>query len=319
MKHVLTAVLIGLAAVSAAAQRKTKVETGQTLGRTATASNCAQLVPGKVQSMPAPRYPEEARSAKIGGPVEVTVKVDETGRVTEIVKIDGPRALHGSAGDAALKSRFAPTLCDNRPVAVNGTLTYNFIPYAPYEKYYIPDSVDGFRDISRDSPYFEAILDLTDNYRIAFGYGDRSFYPDFPMPKGDLAYQLQLTLDFLKRLADDAKVNPGNAYRDWNPRRLSVDDRIEFGDANAPYANALVILLKNYNISLFNERNEFDDREPVRSGELIALWKGVFGDEAVPVNFDASVQPDRVMTRGEFALFLHESMRVLTYKLLPVN
>jgi TonB family protein len=269
--------------------------------------------------MPAPKYPAEALAAKIGGAVEVFVNVDETGKVTAIEKIEGPQALQGAAREVAMKARFAPALCESRPVRISGVLSYNFIPHSPDERYFAAESIDAFKDVSKNSPYYEAILDLTDNYHVTFGYGDGNYYPDLPMSRGEFAHSLRLTLDFLKRQAAAAKVDPRNAYRDANPLKLPIDGKVESENPKSAYADSLAALLRDYNVSLFDSKNEFDGRATIRCGGLIAIWKQIFGDDAIPVNFDAVENENRVLSRGEFALFLQESMRILTYKLLPVN
>ncbi|MBK8148912.1 MAG: TonB family protein [Acidobacteria bacterium] len=312
-------VAVGFAPLGVSAQKKEKVETASQVLRAEASTKCTRLEIGKVESMPAPKYPSEARSAKIGGAVDVTVWIDETGRVTEVKTIDGPRALHGVTVEAALKARFAPTLCDNRPARITGVLSYSFIPLAPNERYFVARNIDDFKDVSKESPYYEAILDLTENYRITFGYGDRNFYPDLPMPLGDFAHSLRLTLDLLRKQAAIAKVDPANVYRPMNPRRVTIEDRFEFADPNAAYVESIKILVRDHQVSLFDEKNEFKGRDVIRRGELISIWKGVFGDDAIPVNFEEKDTENRVLSRGEFALFLQESMRVLTYKLLPVS
>jgi hypothetical protein len=49
---------------------------------------------------------------------------------------------------------------------------------------------------------------------------------------------------------------------------------------------------------------------------LLDLWAEIFGAEAVPINFELT-NGDKIIMRGEFALFLQESVGVLTYKVLP--
>ncbi len=317
MRTTFVFILLTLATLPSLAQSKGKVENGSGLSRAATAGKCGRLAIGKVESMPSPKYPADAREAKIGGAVDVTVAIDENGRVTAVEKISGPPLLHGAAVEAAMKARFAQTLCDNRPVRISGVLSYNFIPLAPGDRFFVAENIDAFRDVSRDSPYFEAILDLTENYRIAFGYGDRNYYPDLPMPRGDFAHQLRLTLEFLRMRATDAGIATDRLYRASNPKRIDAGDKIRFSERDAAYSDSIVVLLRNFDISLFDDRDEFDGRTAVRRGEVISIWKRVFGDDVIPVNFEQPETADRVISRGEFALFLQESMRILTYKLLP--
>jgi TonB family protein len=85
----------------------------------------------KTLTMPQPKYPEEARKAKIGGRVTVKVLIDEKGNLVSAEAIDGPEALRASAVEAAKKAKFTLTLIGTRPVRVSGVLTYDFVPVEP--------------------------------------------------------------------------------------------------------------------------------------------------------------------------------------------
>jgi TonB family protein len=82
----------------------------------------------KARDLPKPKYPEEARKAKIGGRVTVKVLIDEKGNLVSAEAIDGPEALRAAAVEAAKKARFTLTLIGTRPVKVSGVLTYDFVP-----------------------------------------------------------------------------------------------------------------------------------------------------------------------------------------------
>lgn len=310
-------VIVLATSVTVFGQKKAKVEGSVRSARNAGVVKCATISIGRIESMPAPKYPPDALNSKIGGVVDVTVKLDESGKVIEIEKITGNSALHGAAAEAAMKARFSVTMCDGKPARISGTLSYNFIPLAPNERYFTARTIDEFKDISKTIPAYEAILDLTDNYKIAFGYGDRNYYPELPVPHGDFAHQLRLTLDFLKRQAEIAMVDPRTVYTDLNPKGIKPDNRIDFADPKSAYVDSIRALLKDYNVSLFDAKNEFDGREAMRRGEIVAIWNGIFGEDAVPVNFMSAGTENEVVSRGEFAIFLQESLRVLTYKLLP--
>ncbi|HNQ15544.1 MAG TPA: S-layer homology domain-containing protein [Pyrinomonadaceae bacterium] len=317
MKGIVFIMVVLALSATVLAQKKSKVEGSVRPGQNAGNVKCATFTIGTIESMPAPKYPSEALNLKVGGVVEVTVTIAENGKVLEVEKIAGNSALHGAAAEAAMKARFSPTICNGEPARISGILSYNFIPLAPNERFFTAKSIDEFKDISKAIASYEAILDLTDNYKIAFGYGDRNYYPELPIPRGDFAHQLRLTLDFLKRQAEIAKVDSRNAFSDLNPKRITPENRIEFADPKAAFVDSIRTLLKDYNVSLFDAKNEFDGREAMRRGEIVAIWQGIFGEDAVPVNFMSPGTENEVVLRGEFAIFLQESLRVLTYKLLP--
>lgn len=84
------------------------------------------ILNGKATSLPAPKYPGEAKSNKIQGIVFVRITVDENGQVISAKAIKGASALHQSAEKAALKAKFEPSKLDGNPVKVIGILQYRF-------------------------------------------------------------------------------------------------------------------------------------------------------------------------------------------------
>ena len=82
----------------------------------------------KALELPQPKYPEEARKAKVAGRVTVKILLDEKGKLISAEAIDGPEALRASAVEAARRARFTLTLIGTRPVRVTGVLTYDFAP-----------------------------------------------------------------------------------------------------------------------------------------------------------------------------------------------
>lgn len=85
------------------------------------------LVPGKALKKVQPKYPKEAKKARVTGTVQVKVVVDEKGKVAKADAISGEPLLHQAAEKAALKWRFEPTLLFGKPVKVSALLTFNFI------------------------------------------------------------------------------------------------------------------------------------------------------------------------------------------------
>lgn len=299
------------------AQRKDRIETFPRIV-VSSVKNCKNVQPGQVIFYLEPNYPAEAKNARVGGAVEVAIKVDAQGKFLEIEKVTGSRYLQGAASEAATKVKFTPTTCANLPVAVSGMIIYNFIPVVAVESYFAPAKIEDFLDVKSDADTYEAIVNITENYKIAFGYEDKKFYADAPLTLGDFAQFLRLTLDLLGARAKSANKIPSQIglYYSYNPSKLVSVDKIKDLDRKSPFLESLKILLFKYSISLANEKNELDGKLPLTQNQLIDLWTNIFGAEAVPVNFERT-NGDRIITRGEFALYLQESLGVLTYKVLP--
>lgn len=73
-----------------------------------------------------PIYPAIARQINATGDVQVTISIDETGRVVEAKATSGHPVLRSAAEDAARKWVFKPTLLDGSPVKQQGVLTFIF-------------------------------------------------------------------------------------------------------------------------------------------------------------------------------------------------
>ncbi len=302
----------------ASAQKKDRVEIIPRIGVESAAKTCRNLQPGRVIFFLEPDYPPEAKAAKIGGSVEVTIEIDEKGKVSRVAKVTGNSLLQGAASEAATKVKFTQTSCAGVPVAVSGVIIYNFIPFIASDSYFIPAKIEEFSDVKIESQSYEAILDLTENYKLAFGYEDKKFHPDAPLTRGDFAHFLRLTLDLLNERARNANKIPRavNLFYPYNPNRLGSIDKIKDLDKKAPFLESVKVLLLKYDISLAGEKNEFGGKLPLSQNELLDLWTKIFGADAIPLNFERT-NGDRIITRGEFALFLQESLGVLTYKVLP--
>jgi TonB family protein len=300
------------------AQKKDRVEIFTRLVESSV-KNCKNLQLGQISFYLEPDYPSEAKTARIGGSVEVTINFDEKGKFLEIEKVTGSRLLQGAASEAALKVRFSPTICNGISVPISGVITYNFIPLVVAEGYFMPAKVEDFIDVKSDSQTYEAIVNLTENYKIAFGYEDRKFYTDAPLTRGDFAHFLRLTLDLLGERAKNANKIPRqiNLFYSYNPNKLTTFDKIKEIDKKSPYLDSLRVLLLKYDISLGGEKNEFDGKLPYTQNQLIDLWTKIFGAGTVPINFERTIRNEKIITRGEFAVFLQESLGVLTYKVLP--
>jgi TonB family protein len=304
---------------AAAAQKKDKVDVISKIFAESVIKDCKNLKPGRMVNFPKPDYPAEARAARIGGTILVTVRIDVKGAVSEIEAISGHKLLQTAATKAARKTKFSPTTCEGITVQSTALLTYNFIPASSTEGYFTPVQIGEFADLKTDSPYYEAVLNLTENYKLAFGYANKNFYPDAPLARGDFARFLRLTLDLLTERAAAVKKLPREIglFNSHNPQRIVIAESIKDLKANAPFYDSVKTLLLKYDIALTNEKNEFQGKIHLTNNEVIDVWSKIFGAEAIPINFKRVTDGDRIISRGEFALFLQESLQVLTYKVLP--
>ncbi|CAN5136891.1 hypothetical protein BH20ACI1_BH20ACI1_12660 [soil metagenome] len=314
------AIFLFIVNLSASAQKKDTVEVIPKISTETLANKCKNFTLGTLVLFLQPEYPPEAKTAQIGGTVTVSISIDETGKISGIKKVEGNKILQNAVMNAVQKVRFTPTLCDGIAMPVNGLLNYNFVPYVFTESYFKPEKIEDFADIKRDSPFYEAILDLAENYQLAFGYADKNYHADAPLTRGDFAQSLRLTLDLLSERAKIVNKIPNKIglFYSHNPQNIISADKIKDIDKKKnPYFDSVKILLEKYQIVMVNDSKNFNGNLPLTQNEVIDLWTKIFGAEAVPVNFEKIKNGDRIFTRSEFALFLQESLNVLTYKVLP--
>ncbi len=86
------------------------------------------VVNGKALNLSIPPYPPEARQKRASGAVNVSVTIDETGKVIFACAISGAKELHRASEAAAYQSKFRPTTLQEKPVKVTGVIVYNFKP-----------------------------------------------------------------------------------------------------------------------------------------------------------------------------------------------
>jgi len=77
-------------------------------------------------SKPDPIYPAAAQERGISGTVNVSVVVDESGRVVSALVTTPVPMLSEAAIDAAYQAWFSPTIREGKPVVASGILAYNF-------------------------------------------------------------------------------------------------------------------------------------------------------------------------------------------------
>jgi periplasmic protein TonB len=85
------------------------------------------VLSSKIVNLPKPVYPIMAKQIKAQGPVNVQILVDESGKVISAHAINGHMTLTKAAEEAAMRARFTPTLLNEKPIKVQGVITYNFV------------------------------------------------------------------------------------------------------------------------------------------------------------------------------------------------
>lgn len=86
------------------------------------------IVNGRARVLPKPKYPKEAGSICAMEKIEIVVLIDMAGEVIAAKAVSGAEILRKAAEDAALKTKFAPTLITTSPIYVKGKIVYHFIP-----------------------------------------------------------------------------------------------------------------------------------------------------------------------------------------------
>lgn len=277
--------------------------------------NCAVFLNGKLLNNPQPVYPTEAKVAGISGKVEVVVEIDETGKVVSVENVSGNLLLIKAASDAALQAKFSPTLCNGIPTKNVGVITFNFPQIVLTGEYFKTTKIEDFSDVTEDKIFYEAVSQLTVNYRIAFGYADQKFHGEMPLTRGDFANFLRQMLDMLDLRGKmvSKPIRKIGLYQSYNPYNL---DKFRL-DSKMPYAESLMVLLEKYDIILANKDGSFAGDEVLTQKDVVEIWRDIFGEEAVPVNFLDEKDAEKEMSRGDFAIYLKESLDVLSYKVLP--
>jgi TonB family protein len=77
--------------------------------------------------LPKPPYPAAARAIRAYGRVNVSVKIDEKGRVYWAKAVSGHMFFWPDSEKAARQARFEPFRLGRRAVRVIGTIVYNFV------------------------------------------------------------------------------------------------------------------------------------------------------------------------------------------------
>jgi TonB family protein len=277
--------------------------------------NCRVFLNGRLLNNPKPVYPNEAKTAGISGKVEIAVEIDTFGNVAGIESTNGHAILVRAASEAARQAVFSPTLCDGKATRTIGVITYNFAPVELIRELFKPSAIEDFTDISSKDNHYEAVLFLTENYRIAFGYADQKFHAEMPLTYGDFAHFLRQMMEMLDSRGKLARKIPQEIglYQPFNPH---AHKEVEV-NPTAPYAHSVKILSQKYKIVLADRSGSFDAEALPGKKEIIGFWRAVFGPDTVPINFLEAADEQTSMSRGEFAVYLKETLDILTYKILP--
>ncbi|PYV84252.1 MAG: hypothetical protein DMG93_05555 [Acidobacteria bacterium] len=74
----------------------------------------------------APNFPQEAKRARIHGPVVLTVIVRKDGTVLVVHLLSGPKELAQAAVDAVRQWRYKPFVINGEPIEMETRATLNF-------------------------------------------------------------------------------------------------------------------------------------------------------------------------------------------------
>ena len=85
------------------------------------------LAQGRLTHQVAPIYPPEAKRQHIQGTVVLKAVIGKDGRLDKLTPISGPTELIGAAVAAVQQWRYKPYLVDGQPVALQTTITVNFV------------------------------------------------------------------------------------------------------------------------------------------------------------------------------------------------
>ena len=81
---------------------------------------------GLVEHKAMPEYPEEAMTKGIQGDVIFKIAVDETGKITASIPVEGDPLLVAASKDALRTFRFRPYLLNGTPTRVQSQLGFHF-------------------------------------------------------------------------------------------------------------------------------------------------------------------------------------------------
>jgi TonB family protein len=92
--------------------------------------NLAELSSGIVTKRPQPRYPAEAKSARLQGTVVMLAEADETGKVVNVEPVpcwSGQKPLADASVEAMRGARFKQITIGGKPIKSRAIVTYSFV------------------------------------------------------------------------------------------------------------------------------------------------------------------------------------------------
>ncbi len=102
------------------------VDAAATDGKAAKTSVPLEVTPDKVAgnliTHTMPKYPSEAKEARIQGTVQLGATISKHGKITNLLVLSGPNELRQSALDAVRTWTYKPYLLNGKPVAVKTTI-----------------------------------------------------------------------------------------------------------------------------------------------------------------------------------------------------
>ena len=99
---------------------------GQKPSSPAAPAEADAIVPGKISHKVVPKYPKEARKAKIEGEVVAQATIEPSGSVSRVAIISGDLKLAEEVVDAVRAWKFGPYLQDGSPVRVIQNIAFKF-------------------------------------------------------------------------------------------------------------------------------------------------------------------------------------------------
>lgn len=84
------------------------------------------VVRGSLEYRVQPKYPEQALSMRLSGPVVLLASINETGNVHHLKVVSGPPVLAEAAIDAVRQWRYQPSRLNGVPIGIETQITVNF-------------------------------------------------------------------------------------------------------------------------------------------------------------------------------------------------
>ena len=121
-------VVLGVATAASAVALRVGVNAQSSADRQESKKGAPRSVtPEKMQanliSKVAPKYPPEAKAARIQGTVVLDAVIDKSGRVDDLKVVSGPSELQQSSMDAVRHWKYKPFLLNGDPIEVKTTIS----------------------------------------------------------------------------------------------------------------------------------------------------------------------------------------------------